>query len=107
FSAGLLAFAAREGVLPWGLAGLAPLIILSTSQLAVALVNWLTSLLIPPRMLSRIDYSQGIVPEFPTMIVIPTMLADSAGAEDLLERLEVHYVSNRDDHLFFALLTDF
>ena len=106
-SAGPLAFAAREGVRAWGLAGLAPLIVLSTSQLAVALVNWLTPLIVPPRMLSRMDYSQGITSEFPTMVVVPTMLADAADAEDLLERLEVHYISNRDDHLYFALLTDF
>ena len=73
----------------------------------MAVVNWLTPLIIPPRMMSRMDYSRGIVPEFPTMVVVPTMLGDAATAVDLLERLEVHYVSNRDDHLYFALLTDF
>ncbi len=107
FSAGLLWCAAAGGVTRLGLAGLAPLIFLAMSQLAVTLVNWLESLIMPPRMMPRMDFAQGIPREYPAMVVIPTMLADPAGAESLLERLEVHYLSNRDDRLYFALLTDF
>ena len=107
FSAGLLALAAAGDVPGWGLAGLVPLVILAMSQLAVALANWMGPLFLSPRMMPRMDYSHGIPPEYPTMVVVPTMLADPAGVTDLLERLEIHYLSNRDDRLYFALLTDF
>nr|WP_242518249.1 MULTISPECIES: glucoamylase family protein [Thiorhodovibrio] len=80
--------------------------VLGTSQLAVALVNWLTGLLTTPRRLPRLDYSDGIPPEARTLVVIPTLLGDARGIETLLEALEVRFLANRDAHLHFGLLTD-
>jgi cellobiose phosphorylase len=77
------------------------------SQLAVALMNWLSTLLVKPRLLPRLDYSAGIAPECRTMVVVPTMLTSLAGIDRLIETLEIHHLSNRDPHLHFALLTDF
>jgi cyclic beta-1,2-glucan synthetase len=48
--------------------------LLCASQLAVALMNWLSTLLVKPRLLPRLDYSSGIAPECRTMVVVPTML---------------------------------
>ncbi len=83
------------------------LFLLCTSQLAVAGMNWLSLLLVPPRLLPRLDFSEGIAPACRTIVVVPTLLNDSAGIDHLLETLEIHYLANRDDHLHFALLTDF
>jgi len=76
-------------------------------QLSVALMNWLSVLLVKPRLLPRLDYSRGIAPDCRTMVVVPTMLTNAAGIDRLIETLEIHYLSNRDQHLHFALLTDF
>ena len=81
--------------------------LLCASQLAVALMNWLSTLLVPPRLLPRLDFSGGLTPECRTMVVVPTLLTSEAGIEHLLETLEIHYLANRDTHLHFALLTDF
>jgi hypothetical protein len=43
----------------------------------------------------------------PTMVVVPTMLTSSSTVARLVETLEIHYLANRDQHLYFALLTDF
>ncbi len=77
------------------------------SQLAVALMNWLSTLLVKPRLLPRLDYSTGIAPVDRTMVVVPTMLASPAGVDRLIETMEIHHLGNRDPHLHFALLTDF
>ncbi len=98
----------NSGVQTLGLWALAALVIVATSQLAVALVNWFASLTMAPRTLPRMDYSRGIPADYPSMVVVPTMLSGESGITNLLElRLEVHYLSNRDDRLSFALLTDF
>ncbi|MDP2139129.1 MAG: hypothetical protein Q8J74_14860, partial [Candidatus Didemnitutus sp.] len=81
--------------------------LLGASQLAVALVNWLATLLIKPVLLPRLDYSSGLAPELRTMVVVPTMLTTAAAVDRLIETLELHHLSNRDAHLHFALLTDF
>jgi len=74
---------------------------------AVALVNWLATLLTTPRPLPRMDFSEGIPPESRTLVVVPTMLTSPRDIEDLVESLEVRFLANRDDNLHFGLLTDF
>jgi len=81
--------------------------LLCASQLAVALMNWLSTLLVRPRLLPRLDFTSGIAPECRTMVVVPTMLTSVDGVDRLLETLEIHHLANRDQHLHFALLTDF
>ncbi len=81
--------------------------LLCASQLAVAVMNWLSTLLVNPSLLPRLDYSAGIPEDCRTMVVVPTMLSNVAGVDRLIESLEIHHLANRDDHLHFALLTDF
>jgi len=77
------------------------------SALAVPLVNLLVTLVLPPRVLPRLDFSNGIPVVHRTMVVIPTLLSRPQDIDDLLEALEIRYLGNRDANLFFALLTDF
>ena len=58
----------------WLLALVGLLSLLCASQLAVALVNWLATLLVTPHPLPRMDFSEGIPPESRTLVVVPTML---------------------------------
>jgi cyclic beta-1,2-glucan synthetase len=76
-------------------------------HLGIGVVNWLASLVVPPRPLPRLDFKSGIPPEHRTMVVVPTMLSSPANVESLLEGLEIRYLANRDPNLHFALLTDF
>lgn len=91
----------------WKLALFTLVFLLCSSQLAVALMNWLSTLLVRPRLLPRLDFSAGIAPECASMVVVPTMLASSLGVARLIESLEIHYLANRDQNLRFALLTDY
>ncbi len=106
-TAGFLAKAQAGGVQGWMLALVGVVSVLCASHLAVALVNWLATLLAKPRPLPRMDFSQGIPPESRTLAVIPTMLTSEKNIEDLLEAIEVRFLANRDENLTFGLLTDF
>ena len=81
--------------------------ILSASQLAVTLVNWIVTLLVSPRLLPRMDFSKGIPHECRTLVVVPTLFSSEGELEELLEDLEVRFLANRNEQLHFALLTDF
>jgi cellobiose phosphorylase len=85
-------------------------LILSTvasSQLAVALVNQIVPLIVRPRPLTRMDYSKGIPSDARSLVAVPTLLVSPESIHQLEESLEVCYLANRDEHLHFALLTDF
>ncbi len=81
--------------------------LICVSQLAIALVNWLATLLLSPQSLPRMDYENGIPEAHRTLIAVPTMLTSASGIQSLLEGLELRYLANRDSCLHFALLTDF
>ena len=103
----LTAKAQADGLRGWLLGLLALLSLLCASHLAVALINWVATLLATPRPLPRMDFSKGIPQEFRTLVVVPTMLTSAHGIEGLVKALEVRFLANRDPHLHFGLLTDF
>ncbi len=103
----LLAEAHADGANGWLLGAVGILSILTISQLAVALVNWASPLLVRPHSIPRMDFSKGIPATFQTLIVVPTMLTSESDVRNLVEALEVRFLANRDDNLDFALLTDF
>ena len=82
-------------------------VLLTTSRLALGLVNWLVTLSVPPSQLPRLDLSEGIPAEARALVVVPTLIAREKDIEELVEGLEVRFLANRDAHLHFALLTDF
>ena len=107
FTGSFLAQAHASGYRDWLLALVGIPLLLGASHLAVALANWLATLLATPHLLPRMDFSGGIPPESRTLAVIPTMLTSAQNVEDLVEALEVRFLANRDPHLHFGLLTDF
>ncbi|MDD5169178.1 MAG: glucoamylase family protein [Syntrophales bacterium] len=107
FTGYLLAAAYTGGLRGFWLLPLSIVLLLSVSQLAVALVNWLTTRLVAPQSLPRMDFSKGIPRENSALVVVPTMIIGTESIEHLMEALEVRFLANRDDNLRFALLTDF
>jgi len=103
---GLLALWVLEGPL-WAQALGALLLLLPASEVAIAFVQRWAARLAPPRRLPRVEFPAGIPDEARTMVVVPTMLTSVAGANALVEHLEVLALGNLDPRIHFALLTDF
>ncbi|MEO6244140.1 MAG: cyclic beta 1-2 glucan synthetase, partial [Opitutaceae bacterium] len=104
---GFLTGAGTHGAPGWKVIFIFVVFLVCASQLAVALMNWLATLLVKPSLLPRLDYATGIPADHRTMVVVPTMLTSPTGIDHLIEMIEIHYLANRDPHLHFALLTDF
>jgi cyclic beta-1,2-glucan synthetase len=77
------------------------------SQLSMALVNLGATLLVKPVSLPRMDFTNGILSNFRTLVVVPAILDSVTGIESLIHALEVRFLGNRDNHLHFMLLTDY
>jgi cyclic beta-1,2-glucan synthetase len=78
-----------------------------TVQFAINLVNWLSTLTVPPRPMMRLDFSKGIPNEYRTLVAVPAMLTGEYALRKLARQLEVRYAANRDHNMLFALVTDF
>jgi cyclic beta-1,2-glucan synthetase len=75
--------------------------------LSVNLVNWFVTLITPVQRLPKMDFSDGIPDSCRTMVVIPSMLSSPSDVDSLIQQMELHFLSNQDPNLYFALLTDF
>lgn len=82
------------------------LLILPATQAAVEFMNNLTTSLLRPRALPKLDFSKGIPDDCMTMIAVPTLLLNETQVRDLVLDLEIRFLANRDPNLLFALLTD-
>lgn len=82
------------------------LLLFPVSQAAIIMINWILTLLLTPVPFPKMDYSKGIPGERRTIVVIPTVLSGPGDVSDLVDSLEIRYLANRDDNLYFALLTD-
>ncbi|HWQ67229.1 MAG TPA: glucoamylase family protein [Methanospirillum sp.] len=92
---------------PWGV--VFPFIIIllfPVSHGVIAVMNWFLPLLLSPVPLPKMDYSKGVPEDRKTIVVIPTVLSGLADVSKLIDSLEIRYLGNRDDNLYFALLTD-
>jgi cyclic beta-1,2-glucan synthetase len=83
------------------------LLLVPASDLAIAVVQRVVAWLAPPRRLPRLDLAAGIPGDARTLVVVPTLLASVAEAEELVAHLEVLALGNLDPRIHFALLTDF
>ncbi len=77
-----------------------------SSQAAVQVMNYLTTNLLQPSILPKMDFSCGIPDDCVTLVAIPTLLLSEKQVEHLVEQLEVRYVGNHDSNLHFAILSD-
>lgn len=83
------------------------LILIPCSDLALGLGNLILTHLIRPKVLPKLDFSLGLPPGCKAMVVVPCMLTSHDTISELLEKIEIHFLGNSDEHIFFALLTDF
>ncbi|MEO8727464.1 MAG: glucoamylase family protein [Acidobacteriaceae bacterium] len=81
-------------------------LVLPCSQSAVEVMNYLTTSLLRPRRLPKLDFAEGVPDDCVTMVVVPTLLLNQKQVQTLVEDLEVRYLGNADRNVHFALLTD-
>jgi cyclic beta-1,2-glucan synthetase len=74
---------------------------------SVNIVNWFITLTTPVQQLPKLDFTGGIPDTCRAMVVIPSMLSSPSDVDSLIEQMELHFLSNPDRNLYFALLTDF
>jgi cyclic beta-1,2-glucan synthetase len=81
-------------------------LMLPCSQGAVQLMNYLTTALLRPEILPKLDFSKNIPPECTTLVGVPALLLNEKQVRRLAQDLEVRFLGNHDKNLHFALLTD-
>ena len=108
--AGIAAQYAMNWVLPyawgWALAAII-VVLLPASEIAVSIVNFVAAKTLKPSIFPALELKNGIPESMSTIVVIPTLLPDPARVKELLDNMEIHYLANREENLYFALVGAF
>ncbi|MDV4150698.1 glucoamylase family protein [Clostridium sp. AL.422] len=82
------------------------LMLIPSSEIVIALFNWFVAKITKVGFIPKMDYSNGVPNTDKTIVVIPAILSNSKDVVNLMKKLEVYYLGNRDKNIFFALLGD-
>ncbi len=92
---------------PAGIAAILLLLTVPASEWAVQGLHWAICRYCDSRPLLRFDYASGVPEEATTIVVIPVIWSRPEQVREMAERLELHYLANRDPNIHYALLGDF
>lgn len=89
------------------LLGVILVFVIPCSELSISFLNFILTHALKPTPLAKMDFSESIPIQGRTLVIVPSLLCDIPTIHELLTKIEVHYLSNRDDQIYFALVTDF
>lgn len=81
-------------------------IFIPVQTIVVQVIQYLLSKFVTPKMIPKLDFTGGIPKENATMVIIPTILKSKEKTEELMKKLEVYYLANKSENLYFTLLGD-
>lgn len=81
-------------------------LIVPCSEIVISILNWSINYLSTPRFVPKMELKDGIDEDNSTVVIIPTIINNKKRAEELVEHMEIYYLANKLDNLYFALLGD-
>ena len=70
-------------------------------------LQYVLSKIVKPKVLPKLDFQdEGIPKEYATMCVIPALLKEDKDVTEFMHKLEVYYLANKTDNLYFTILGD-
>ena len=82
------------------------LLIVPIQEIITKIIQYVLSKLVKPKLIPKLDFYKGIPKEESTFVVIPTILKSKEKVQEIMKKLEVYYLANKSENLYFALLGD-
>ena len=75
--------------------------------ISIEITNFVFTRNIEAKKLPSLNYQEGIPEEARTFVVMPVIVSSKEQGLQYMDRLQKHYLANRQQNLFFALVLDF
>ena len=82
------------------------LLLIPVSQIIIELFNQVLRFLHTSRSTFKLKFEDGLPKEYATMVIIPTIIKNANKVNEMFDKLEIYYLSNLSDNLYFTLLGD-
>ncbi len=82
------------------------LFLVPSSEVVIQIIQYILNKTVKPKLIPKIDFSEGIDEENSCMVVIPTILKNKEKVAEMMGNLERYYLANKSKNLYFTLLGD-
>ena len=82
------------------------LFLIPSSEVIIQIIQTILSKTVKPKLIPKMDFSNGIDEDSTTMVVIPTIVKNKEKVVEMFKNLEVYYLANKSPNLYFTLLGD-
>ena len=82
------------------------LFLIPSSEVIIQIIQTILSKTVKPKLIPKMDFSNGIDEDNTTMVVIPTIVKNKEKVAEMFKKLEVYYLANKSPNLYFTLLGD-
>ena len=82
------------------------LLIIPISEFVNQSIQYILGKTVKPKLIPKMDFYNGITLENATFVVIPTIIKTKEKVQELFKKLEVFYLANKSENLYFAVLGD-
>ena len=82
------------------------LLIIPISELVIQIIQYILSKIVKPKLIPKMDFYNGIPKEEGTIVVIPTIVSSKEKVKEMFRKLEVDFLANKSENLYFCLLGD-
>lgn len=77
-----------------------------STQISTEIIQYILNKISKPKLIPKMDYINGIPEENTTMVIIPGIVKTPNKVKDLISKLEVFYLANKSENIYFTLLGD-
>ena len=80
--------------------------IIPISEIYIQTLNYILGKIVKPKILPKLALQEGIPEEYSTMVAIPTIINSKEKVKELFRKIEVYYLANKEENIYFTLLGD-
>lgn len=81
-------------------------LLIPVSEFVTQTIQYILGKAVKPKLIPKMDFANGIAPENATFVVIPTIIKTKEKVQELFKKMEVFYLANKSENLYFAVLGD-
>ena len=80
--------------------------LIPVQSIIMQIVQGIINKVVSPKQIPKLDFLNGIPEEYSSMVIIPTIIKSKEKIEELIKKLEVYYLANKSENIYFTLLGD-
>ena len=82
------------------------ILLIPISEIVIQVIQYILSKIVKPKIIPKLNFENGIPENEATFVIIPTIVDSEKKVKEMFRNLEIDYLANKSQNLYFCLLGD-